>query len=56
LPIFGYNPAISDPATGNDAKHAAPSATAGAEQGAGGKFEITLSDEALPSYQTPSFA
>ena len=35
---------IGDPATGNDAKHVAPSATAGAEQVSGGKIEITLPD------------
>jgi hypothetical protein len=37
-------PEISDPATGNDAKHVAPSAAAGAEQVSGDKIEITLPD------------
>jgi hypothetical protein len=35
---------ISDPATGNDAKHVVPSAAAGAEQVSGDKIEITLPD------------
>ena len=43
-PVFLPVRTISDPATGNDAKHVAPSATAGAEQVSGGKIEITLPD------------
>ena len=43
-PVFLPVRTISDPAAGNDAKHAAPSATAGAERVSGGKIEITLPD------------
>jgi transposase len=43
-PVFLPVRTISDTATGNDAKHVAPSATAGAEQVSGGKIEITLPD------------
>ena len=43
-PVFLPVRTISDLATGNDAKHATPSATAGAELVSGGKIEITLPD------------
>jgi hypothetical protein len=43
-PVFLPMQTISDPATGNDAKHVAPSAAAGAEQVSGDKIEITLPD------------
>jgi hypothetical protein len=43
-PVFLPVRTISDPAAGNDAKHAAPSATAGAQQVSGDKIEITLPD------------
>jgi transposase-like protein len=43
-PVFLPVRTISDPATGNDAKHVAASATAGAEQVSAGKIEITLPD------------
>jgi len=43
-PVFLPVRTISDPAAGNDAKHAAPLATAGAERVSGGKIEITLPD------------
>ena len=43
-PVFLPVQTISNPATGNDAKHVSPSATAGAEQVSGGKIEITLPD------------
>src|ERR1700748_2303357 len=41
-PVFLPVQTVSDPATGDDAKHV--SATAGAEQVSGGKIEITLPD------------
>ena len=43
-PVFLPMQTISPPATSNDAKHVAPSGTAGAEQVSGGKIEITLTD------------
>ena len=43
-PIFLPVMTISDPATGNDARHVSPSAMAGAERVFGGKIEITLPD------------
>ena len=43
-PVFLPVRTISDPVTGNDAKHVIPSAKAGAEQMSGGKIEITLPD------------
>jgi transposase len=44
LPVFLPVQTISNPATGNDAKHVSPSAMAGAEEVSGGKIEITLPD------------
>ena len=44
LPVFLPVQTISDPATGNDAKHVSPSPTVGAEQVSGGKIEIMLPD------------
>ena len=43
-PIFLPVQTISASATGDDAKHVSPSATAGAEQVSGSKIEITLPD------------
>ena len=43
-PVFLPVRTISDPASGDDAKHVSPSATARAEQVSGGKIEITLPD------------
>ena len=43
-PVFLPVRTISDPVTGNDAKHVIPAAKAGAEQMSGSKIEITLPD------------
>ncbi len=43
-PVFLPVQTISASATGDDAKHVSPSATAGAEQVSGGKIEITRPD------------
>ena len=43
-PVFLPVQTISEPANGNDTKHMAPSAGAGAEQVSGSKIEITLPD------------
>ena len=43
-PVFLPVRTISDPATGNDAKHVAPSAMSGEAKVSDGKIEITLPD------------